>query len=945
MKVSVIVTIHPNAAYVREALAALEKQSLRDFEALLLDDGTCAQSVQAAQAMRDKRFRLLHLPGLSLAQARNAALREAKGTYVTFLDAKDYYSRHYLEQLVDTAQRLDCALTVGRMRSFDLFGTHVFSSTTTLSRRSVTSPFDPTLLWTPSVTNKLFLRRRIAEMGLEFTEHADAQDALFSLRFALQCAHIGAANRGFVEFRGQPFSPPPDPEADLEGYLEVYRSIAAQANEAFARAIETAQTDFDKQELAKQEGTYIDEVHLKLMTVLLYKFCRRVYDYPESFLHLAAQVLLAQYEKLSSTGKRSFTRANADVLDGAHLPSSRTEVLQNARLSIVLSGTRTKKQLDEQLRSLFGQQMPGFKLFVDEKLREAFLPEYLFADQVQFLSADSDAQLKTLALQQATTPYILFLDEPCVLDKAFTQRHINVLVKSPKAGFSASPLAQADETGFQEYRSATLSFYNKPAATRSKDSAAFVLDLALCNKVFRAAHLAGIKFHFSDNVVLDAYQLYSNASFTKLLFCGVYLPVSEEAFLLRLRAQEKLLPPECAAYYRRLPLIYLREVSLRQGIDRARAGLFSLKRAAFTWANHAVQGVCRRLPLRDRIVFYSIRSDGKLIENSKCLYDVLPGKKVIVAHTLPHRFEIKPRIYYYLMTSKIIIADDYVRYLRVFRLREEQRMFQVWHAAGAFKRFALDAPIPYTRLEEIKTHAQYSAVAVSSEGARQYYAHAFGVSPDIVLPIGMPRTDELLDEEKREKTRQAVYKRHPKLKGKKVYLYCPTFRDKDGEKVAFDPQINWKALQEGLQEDEMFLIHRHPVMRETYLRNKHYPNIRDYTAEPTSDLLCVCDVLVTDYSSVFYDAVLMGLPVVFYCPDLAGFERDFYIRYPEDLPGPAVQTAEKLLPVLRDTLAKGPDEKNLAFCAAQLSACDGHATERARALILDWMRELYKSMP
>ena len=47
------------------------------------------------------------------------------------------------------------------------------------------------------------------------------------------------------------------------------------------------------------------------------------------------------------------------------------------------------------------------------------------------------------------------------------------------------------------------------------------------------------------------------------------------------------------------------------------------------------------------------------------------------------------------------MTDDYVRYVRYTKLRKGQKLFQIWHACGAFKKFGLDAPGPITKKEEI----------------------------------------------------------------------------------------------------------------------------------------------------------------------------------------------------------------------------------------------------
>ena len=135
------------------------------------------------------------------------------------------------------------------------------------------------------------------------------------------------------------------------------------------------------------------------------------------------------------------------------------------------------------------------------------------------------------------------------------------------------------------------------------------------------------------------------------------------------------------------------------------------KRWVLERCNLLLKAVFSRLPIQNRVFFYSIRADGKLLENSQCVYDALGNvQKVVVARMLPHPVLLKPKIYYYLLTSRVIVTDDYLRYLRHTKLRAGQKVVQIWHACGAFKRFGLDAPSLLTPQEERLTHCQYTAV-------------------------------------------------------------------------------------------------------------------------------------------------------------------------------------------------------------------------------------------
>lgn len=359
------------------------------------------------------------------------------------------------------------------------------------------------------------------------------------------------------------------------------------------------------------------------------------------------------------------------------------------------------------------------------------------------------------------------------------------------------------------------------------------------------------------------------------------------------------------------------------------------RRRILEFLNRSWCFICRRLPLRETVLFFTIRADGRLLDNAKAVYDAYDGKKVIFAHMLPHSNKIKPLAYYYLLTSRVIVTDDYVRYMRAIKLREGQKLFQIWHACGAFKKIALDAPSKLDAKSEKATHSQYSAVAVTSEHCRKFYAGAFGVSEDICLPIGLPRTDKLLSDAP--KMREKIFEKYPQFKGKCIYLYCPTFREENGTQKIYDPKIDWNTLSGAMAEDELFIIRRHPLMNYSLLDGA-YNNIIDLSDESTLALTAACDVIITDYSSVIYDACLLGVPTMFYCPDYKEYERGFYLNFPGDLPGELVTDSSDLLSQIRETKENPPAERTEKFISEQLEACDGHSTERAVEIIKNWMK-------
>lgn len=346
------------------------------------------------------------------------------------------------------------------------------------------------------------------------------------------------------------------------------------------------------------------------------------------------------------------------------------------------------------------------------------------------------------------------------------------------------------------------------------------------------------------------------------------------------------------------------------------------------------QAFCRRLPLRRRVLFFTIRAEGRLLENAQCVYDALDAKKTVFAHRNPIPARYRPYAWFLLLTHKVIVTDDYLPYLREVQLRDAQRVFQIWHAGGGFKKMGFDVfPAPDN------IHAQYDDVIVTAENCRRFFSTAFRLPIDRIHAYGLPRTDKLHDPAWLHDTREAFFARHPDLRGKTVYLYCPTFREKDGKRVRFDPQLDFDRIDRELTDDEALVIHRHPVVDYTFT-DKPYAHIFDFgRAEDSLVLMCVCTLLVTDYSSVVVEGSVLGLPMFFYCPDFATYERGFYLEYPDDLPGEMLTDGTQFVSGMRRAVRERSTAREERFRTEHTAACDGHATERVVRVIEGWLAE------
>lgn len=298
---------------------------------------------------------------------------------------------------------------------------------------------------------------------------------------------------------------------------------------------------------------------------------------------------------------------------------------------------------------------------------------------------------------------------------------------------------------------------------------------------------------------------------------------------------------------------------------------------------------------------------------------------------LKSSFQEKKELCKYLAKSKYILVDDFIPFMYPIPLRKETKFIQVWHAMGAFK------TVGFSRLGKVGgpsprslTHRNYTDTIVSSESIRENYAEAFKMDISHVHAIGIPRTDVFFDDAYKIKIRNQFYSVYPKLKGKKIVLFAPTFRGNGIKTAYYDfSWLSFDKIEEELKEEYVFLIKMHPFIKDKALireENEFYIDLSD--EREINDLLFVADVLVTDYSSVIFEAALLNLKTVFFVPDMEEYvsTRDFYYRFEDYVFGNIAKTDDELV----EAICRGnnDDKKLQKFKDRFCDACDGKSSER-----------------
>ena len=280
--------------------------------------------------------------------------------------------------------------------------------------------------------------------------------------------------------------------------------------------------------------------------------------------------------------------------------------------------------------------------------------------------------------------------------------------------------------------------------------------------------------------------------------------------------------------------------------------------------------------------------------------------------------------------------------------RPGQIFLQTWHGTP-LKRLRCDIEAEHgnaiNSLAEIRSKNDLDAVRYDyflspSPFASEKFTTAFDLvrlgKENILIETGYPRNDILYNYD--EEYVRSVREELGLPEGKKVMLYAPTFRDNqyDGQDYVYDLHLDIDRLQREFGRDYVILFRVHYFVASSFDFSRYEGfvyNVSDL--DDISPLYTIADLLITDYSSVFFDYANLGRPMFFYMYDkeaYAGDIRGFYLSL-DELPGPIVETEEDLIRAIREYDPDRYAEKYEAFRKKYNSLDDGCASKRVADIL------------
>ena len=280
--------------------------------------------------------------------------------------------------------------------------------------------------------------------------------------------------------------------------------------------------------------------------------------------------------------------------------------------------------------------------------------------------------------------------------------------------------------------------------------------------------------------------------------------------------------------------------------------------------------------------------------------------------------------------------------------RKGQIYLQCWHGTP-LKRLGYDiieSDNAMNSLAEIKEKyrtdaAKFSYILSPSPFATDKFATAWNLNATgqrhKLIEEGYPRNDRLITAT--EEDRDAIRKQLG-VEGRKVILYAPTWRDNQhtsGQGYTYKTEVDFDRLQRELGDEYVMLFRAHYLVANSFDFARYKGFVYDVSNYPDiNELYIAADILVTDYSSVFFDFSNLMRPIIFYMYDLEHYAnemRGFYLSL-DELPGPIVKDETALIEEIKKTDGWEADEKYKEFVKRFNPYEDGNSSRRVLARII-----------
>lgn len=330
--------------------------------------------------------------------------------------------------------------------------------------------------------------------------------------------------------------------------------------------------------------------------------------------------------------------------------------------------------------------------------------------------------------------------------------------------------------------------------------------------------------------------------------------------------------------------------------------------------------VFTKLPMNNKLIFFESFLGKNYSDSPKYIYEYLintkrKGYKFVWSFnektTIPGNAKQVKRFslpyFYYLARAKYWVSNS--RLPKYLDKREGNIYLQTWHGTP-LKKLVFDMEDVYSADPNYKENFYYQSrrwdyLSSANEYSTEIFRRAFKYDKEI-LEFGYPRND-ILYQKNNDHDINRLKKQLKIPEDKKVILYAPTWRDDayfSRGKYSFELQLDLEKMRSQLGNEYIILLRMHYFIANQIDLSGFEEFAYDFSSyDDIAELYLVSDILITDYSSVFFDYAHLKRPILFYTYDLEKYRdqlRGFYLDIEREVPGPLLMTTEEIIDAIKN---------------------------------------------
>lgn len=312
------------------------------------------------------------------------------------------------------------------------------------------------------------------------------------------------------------------------------------------------------------------------------------------------------------------------------------------------------------------------------------------------------------------------------------------------------------------------------------------------------------------------------------------------------------------------------------------------------------------------------------------------GIKIDGKHTKCKRWSL--RYCYYLNRSKYWVFN--MRQPLSIPRREGTILLETWHGTP-LKRLAFDLEDTYSTVPSYKTDFYkqtrgWDYLLSDNPFSTEKFQKCFLVDKENILEYGYPANDPMYAPDIEERAAN-IKKKLGIDPNKKVIMYAPTWRDDnviEKGQYGFELDLDINRMKKEFGDEYVLLLRLHYLVVDRFDMKQFGDFAVDVcNYDDVTELYLISDMLITDYSSVFFDYGNLKRPVLFYMYDLEKYRdvlHGFYLDIDKDLPGPIYRTNDEVIDAIKniDKIQEEYKDRYEEFYNRFCQVDDGHASQR-----------------